>query len=64
MIKREVVHNKDVKTVYSSEKQERMKVYFDLTNQYNECMEPCKMNPPELRDGCQAECEKIYEKYV
>lgn len=34
MIKKEVLHRAEVKTVYSSEKQERMKVYFDLTEQY------------------------------
>lgn len=35
MIKKEVLHRTDIKTVYSSEKQERMKVYFELTDKYN-----------------------------
>ena len=45
MIKRDVLHRADIKTVYSSERQERMKVYFDLTEKYNECVEPCKLQP-------------------
>ena len=31
MIKRDVLHRADIKTVYSSERQERMKVYFELS---------------------------------
>lgn len=64
MIKREVLHRAEVKTVYSSEKQERMKVYFELTEKFKECMEPCKLNPVEAQDECKAECEKIYDQYV
>lgn len=35
MIKKEVLLRSEVRTVYSSERQERMKVYFDLNEQYN-----------------------------
>jgi hypothetical protein len=45
MIKRDVLHRADIKTVYSSERQERMKVYFELTEEFNQCVEPCKMQP-------------------
>lgn len=45
MIKRDVLHRADIKTVYSSERQERMKVYFELSEQYQQCIEPCKLQP-------------------
>lgn len=45
MIKKQVIHRAEVKTVYSSERQERMKVYFQLTQEYNDCLEPCKLQP-------------------
>ena len=56
MIKREVLHRAEIKTVYSSERQERMKVYFELSDQYNECLEPCKLQPVQEQEECQKEC--------
>lgn len=64
MIKREVIHRADVKTVYSSEKQERMKVYFELQQKYEECLEPCKLQPAEYQQECKKDCEKIFDQYV
>ena len=49
MIKRDVLHRADIKTVYSSERQERMKVYFELTDDYNNCIEPCKLQPFDIK---------------
>jgi hypothetical protein len=64
MIKRDVLHRADIKTVYSSERQERMKVYFELSEQYNQCIEPCKLQPNEAKEDCLNECEKIYDQYA
>jgi hypothetical protein len=61
MIKKDVLHRTDIKTVYSSERQERMKVYFELSEQYNQCIEPCKLQPNEERERCMGECEKIFD---
>lgn len=41
-----------------------MKVYFELTEQYNQCIEPCKLQPNEAREQCLNECEKIYDQYA
>ena len=64
MITKEVLHRTQVKTVYSSERQERMKVYFQLTEEVKACLEPCKLQPSPIQDQCKQECEKIYDKYV
>ncbi|EAS04257.1 hypothetical protein TTHERM_00299750 (macronuclear) [Tetrahymena thermophila SB210] len=64
MLKKDVFLRKDVYTVYSSEKQERMKVYFQLTEEYNECMEKCTNLTDESKQECVNECEKIYDQYV
>ena len=41
-----------------------MKVYFELTEEFNQCVEPCKMQPAEIKDECLDSCEKIYDKYA
>jgi ribosomal protein S17E len=62
-IKKEVVTRTEVYTVYSSEMQERMKVYFDLTQEYNTCLTECPAIDEESKTRCEAICGKVYDKY-
>ncbi|KAM3141246.1 hypothetical protein pb186bvf_006631 [Paramecium bursaria] len=62
MIKEKVILRHEVYNVYSSEMQERMKVYFDLTKKYQECNNVCQNVPNN--QNCNLECEKIYNEYA
>lgn len=63
-IKKEVVTRTEVYTVYSSEMQERMKVYFDLTQEYNTCLGECPAIDDESKLRCETICSKVYDKYA
>lgn len=41
-----------------------MKVYFELTEQFNQCIEPCRLQPNEAKEECLLECDKIYDQYA
>ncbi|CAK60168.1 unnamed protein product (macronuclear) [Paramecium tetraurelia] len=62
MIKEKVILRSEVYHVYSSEQQERMKVYFDLSEKYQKCLEPCQ----KLVEGeiCKKNCENIFNDYT
>ncbi|KRW99837.1 hypothetical protein PPERSA_10956 [Pseudocohnilembus persalinus] len=50
--------------VYSSERQERMKVYFELSEEYEQCKEKC-INLPEIpQQNCLKNCEQVFDKYA
>jgi hypothetical protein len=63
-IKKEVVTRTEVYTIYSSEMQERMKVYFDLTEEYNKCMHQCPKIDEASENQCEQACSTIYDKYA
>ena len=62
-IKKEVICRSEIYQIYSSEYQERMKVYFKLTEQYQKCLQTTE-NTDELQsDFSQNLCEHIYDDY-
>ncbi len=63
-LKKEVHTRTDTYTIYSSEMQERMKVYFTLTQEYNECIEKCPTFDKESEARCEQVCSSVYDKYA
>ena len=63
-IKKEVVTRTETYTIYSSEMQERMRVYFDLTEEYNTCMYQCPKFDADSENVCEQACSTIYDKYA
>ena len=63
-IKKEVITNSEVYTIYSSERQERMKVYFKLSQEFDSCMVECPKFDLESQKACENTCSKIYDKYA
>jgi len=63
-IKKEVILRSEVMTVYSSEMQERMKVYFQLQEKFEECKSKC-INSQASEDGhCEKLCGSIFDDYA
>ena len=63
-IKKEVITNSEVYTIYSSERQERMKVYFQLHKEFENCMVECPRFDLDSQKDCENTCAKIYDKYA
>ena len=63
-IKKQVITNSEIYTIYSSERQERMKVYFKLQKEFDECMVECPKFDLESQRECEENCGKIYDKYA
>lgn len=63
-IKKEVVTRTETYTIYSSEMQERMKVYFDLSEEYNKCMHQCPKIDESSEKACEQACSVVYDKYA
>lgn len=58
-IRKDVIGRHEVYTIYSSEMKERMKVYFGLTEKYNQCKKTCS----SFDEDCEEMCSKIYDSY-
>ena len=63
-IKKEVQLATNIYTIYSSEKQERMKVYFQLNQEYNQCMSMCPRTDVGSEKECDKQCSLVYDKYA
>lgn len=63
-IKKEVVTRREIYTINSSEMQERMKVYFDLTEQYKTCLSHCPKVDKSSEEECEKACGTVYDKYA
>lgn len=63
-LKKEVHTRTETYTIYSSEMQERMRVYFDLTQEYNQCIEKCPTFDKESEAQCEKVCSAVYDKYA
>ena len=59
-----MITNSEVYTIYSSERQERMKVYFQLQKEYEACITECPRFDLESQTSCENTCSKIYDKYA
>ena len=62
-IKKEVVLRSEIYTIYSSEMQERMKVYFQLQEQYKTCKDNCVGSSTD-DTFCENLCSKIFDDYA
>ena len=67
-IEREVILKNEIYTVNSSEMQERMKLYFSLTEEFNKCFKACEksffdLNKEEIKKECDNKCDKVYDLY-
>ena len=63
-LKKVVQTRTETYTIYSSEMQERMKVYFDLTEEYSSCMSKCPKIDEQSDQQCEKVCGSIYDKYA
>lgn len=62
-IKKEVIGRSEVYTIYSSEMKERMKIYFQLTEKYNNCKKSCPIFDMDSEKECEELCNKVYDDY-
>ena len=60
---REVETNTRVYTLYSSEFQQRMRVYFALRAQLDECLALCPVGA-DSRRRCEEDCERVLDGYA
>lgn len=63
-VKREVITRTETYTIYTSEMQERMRVYMDLSEQYKTCMSKCPTYDKESEVECEKACSTVYDKYA
>jgi hypothetical protein len=61
--KKEVILRHDIYQIYTSEKQERMKIYFELNDEFNQCLRDCPKYDEHQEAQCETQCEVVYEKY-
>lgn len=63
LLAREVETNTRVYTLYSSEFQQRMRVYFALREGLDRCVELCPA-AGEGRRRCEQDCERVLDDYA
>ncbi len=63
MLKKEITLRSKVYTVYSSERQERMAVYFKLNEEYQSCNEECPTFDPKEQMECNKACQSVFDSY-
>lgn len=63
-VKREVTTRTETYTIYTSEMQERMRVYFDLSEEFNKCMTRCPQFDKDSEAECEKACSTVFDKYA